>query len=95
MPLLRSHHNVLNLLHVATVTNLFFPFVTFLYFMTVMLLQVNDATKIGNVTARSHLMLTHFSCTCLQAVDGTKATASFSERLPQGFLMAHFFFFLT
>lgn len=67
--------------------------------MTVMLLHVNVATKISNVTAPSHLTLTHFSCTSLQAVDGTKATVSFCERLPQGFLMAIllfvFVFFLT
>lgn len=60
--------------------------------MTVMLLHVNVATKISNVTAPSHLTLTHFSCTSLQAVDGTKATVPFCERLPQGLLMADLFF---
>lgn len=58
----------------------------------VMLLHVNVATKISNVTAPSHLTLTHFSCTSLQAVDGTKATVPFCERLPQGLLMADLFF---
>lgn len=80
-------------LYAATVTHLFFPCATFLYFMTLMFLHINGATKISIVTAPSHVTLTHLSCTSPQAVGRNKATVS---RLPIGwsawFLFVLFFF---